>query len=69
MITLNLNETGMAFKELEIGDVYRDQYNNICIKTSHDRIIYYDAEVNYWEETTENLTAEVFPLKAELNIL
>lgn len=61
------------FDDLRIGDVYRDTEGCICIKISDDCVdnsltYSYDERPNEWEVTSEDFSAEVILIDAELVI-
>lgn len=57
-----------TFDDLHIGDCYQDDADNICIKTSRDRCIYFDTSEGQWRSVGENLNELIIPLKATLTI-
>ena len=62
------------FEDLDIGDVYKDEEGDICIKVSNQfrdeipNFIYYESKCDAWEVGYEYRTTEVIPLNAELVI-
>ena len=65
----------VCFKDLCIGDVYKDECGHICVKVSDDcgknNLTYeYDEydEQDEWRFTSENSSTEVTPIDAELVI-
>ena len=62
----------VCFKDLCIGDVYKDEDGHICVKVSDDcennNLTYeYDGQ-DEWELTSEASFAKVTPIDAELVI-
>ena len=55
------------FGDLSIGDVYLDEDNTVCIKTSSNGCIYCD-ENKKWMVSVESANEEVFPVEADLVI-
>lgn len=55
-----------TFNDLLIGDCYQDDEGNICIKTSRDRCMYYDADECEWRTVGEDLDTPIIPLQATI---
>lgn len=58
----------IPFKDLGIGDCYRDGDGLLCIKTSASHCIFINDGGQIWSETTEKSEALVTPVKATLTI-
>ena len=56
----------VTFDDLLIGDCYQDDEGNICIKTSRDRCMYFDADEGEWRTVGEDLDALIIPLQATI---
>lgn len=57
-----------TFEDLRIGDCYQDDSDNVCIKTSYDRCIYFDTTTGVWCSAGKNLDSSVTPLKATVTV-
>ena len=64
----------VCFKDLCIGDVYKDEYGHICVKVSDDcgknnlTYGYDEQDEDEWIFTSEDSSTEVTPIDAELVI-
>lgn len=56
----------VTFDDLLIGDCYQDDEGNICIKTSRDRCMYFDANEAEWRAACDDLDALIIPLQATI---
>ena len=57
----------IIFGDLSIGDVFLDEKNTVCIKTSTNGYIYFNENQEWMGEVTTS-HAEVFPVEADLVI-
>lgn len=65
---IKTNEPPKAiFSDLSIGDIYLDQENIVCIKTTSNGCIYFHADEG-WKLSSESPFAKVTPIEADLVI-
>ena len=58
----------ITFDDLHIGDCYQDEGDNICIKTSRDRCMFFDTKEGQWHSIGESLNTLIIPLKATITV-
>jgi DNA-binding transcriptional regulator YhcF (GntR family) len=67
-VKINNNTIKVPFKDLEIGDCYRDGGGSLCIKTANSQCIYLDDDTRRWNTCCENPESNITPVKATLTI-